>query len=394
MKNYDIIIIGSGPAGLTAAKAAAEQGRSVLVLERNKETARKLYATGNGRCNFMNLNMDGAEELLRYCNSIGIIEAPAEDGRLYPRNHQAASVVKIMSFAAEKAGAQIKTDTQVTFVQKKEHGFELKLVTGELLSADKVLIATGGKAGIQYGCYGDGYKWAEGFGHTIIKPIPALTGLECAEDISMLHGVRLYAKASLLSSGAASDAMAGAAEKDAVPASESKDTVIAEDTGEVQFTKDGISGICVMNLSRYLRFEDGKSFTLRLDLYPEYTQEELLSLFLRQIKAAGCAMEGLVPVKMHDYLHTRIDPDVHNPVTMSKLSKCLDFTVTGSKGWKIAQVTSGGVPLDEVTENCESKLMPGLFFAGEILDYDGPCGGYNIGFAIRTGLIAGAAMAK
>jgi len=372
---YDIVIIGSGPAGLTAAKTAAEKGKSVLVLERNEEPARKIYATGNGRCNFMNINMDDATEVLSYCNNIGIIESEDEDGRLYPRNHQASSVAKIMTFAATKLGVQIMTRALVKGVELTSEGFELTVQINdhtEILKSNKVLIATGGKAGIQYGCYGDGYKWAQKFGHKIVKPIPALTGLECEEDLSLLHGVRINAKAGIKCNG----------------------NLLAEDTGEVQFTRDGISGICVMNLSRYLRLEEGKSYTLSIDMYPEYSTEELISLFRRQIHAAGCAMEGLVPEKMHDYLHTRIDESQHNPITMAKLSKSLDFKLIGSKGWKTAQVTSGGITLAEVTENYESKRVPGLFFAGEVLDYDGPCGGYNIGFAIKSGIKAGLGMSR
>ena len=372
---FDIAIIGSGPAGLTAAKIAAEKGKSVIVLERNEEAAKKIYATGNGRCNFMNKNMEDADEVLRYCSSIGIIGSEDEDGRLYPRNHQAASVVTMLTYAAKRAGSELMTNALVTGIEKKAGCFELAVqINGqaENIKSDKVLIATGGKAGIQYGCYGDGYKWAQQMGHNVVKPIPALTGLECAEDIGMLHGVRLAAKASFLCN----------------------DELIAEDCGEIQFTRDGISGICVMNLSRYLRLEEGKTFVLSLDMYPEYSYEELLALFRHQIQAAGCAMEGLVPKQMHDYLHTRISPEEHNPFTMAKLSKNLRFRITGSKGWKTAQVTSGGVSLDEITDGCESKFVPGLFFAGEVLDYDGPCGGYNIGFAIKTGLKAGEKMTE
>ena len=382
---YDIIIVGSGPAGLTAAKIAAENAKSVLVLERNEECAKKIYATGGGRCNFMNKKMDGAADLLAYCNGIGIIETEEEEGRLYPRSLQASSVANILNFAAKKAGAEIVTGALVSDISKKGEAFEVAVqINGQAFAVQskQLLIATGGKAGIQYGCYGDGYKWAQSFGHRIVKPIPALTGLECAEDISLLHGVRIRAKAALLCSAADKGNAAD------------RGVLLAEDAGEVQFTRDGISGICVMNLSRYLRFEEGKYFTLCLDLYPEYMPEELLELFMRQKQLAGCAMEGLVPEKMHDYLHTRIKPSEHGPAGMAALSKALNFTVTGSKGWKQAQVTCGGVALDEVTENYGSKLVPGLFFAGEVLDYDGPCGGYNIGFAIKSGKLAGEAMSR
>jgi len=365
---YDVIVLGAGPAGLTAAKGFADKGEKVLVLERNEIAAKKIYATGNGRCNFLNINADNAKEILEYCNSIGIVEVREED-RLYPRNKQASSVAFLLENAAKKAGAEIKNSCIIKSVQKNEHDFVVESETKEIFYSDKLVIATGGKAGIQYGCYGDGYKWAYGFGHNVIKPIPALTGFECAEDISLLAGVRTHALAKLFS------------------VENGKECFIAQDEGEVQFTKDAISGICVMNLSRYFRIKEGTSYCLSLDLYPEYSEKELLDLFHIQIKRAGCAMEGLVPEKLHDYLHTRINKNEHNPSTMASLSKDLRFKITGSKGWKTAQVSCGGVDFSELKDNYESKSVQGLYFAGEILNYDGPCGGYNIAFAIKSGML-------
>lgn len=368
--NYDFIVIGSGPSGLVAAAAASSRGIKTLVLERNEEAARKIYATGNGRCNFLNRKAKDADMVLEYCHSIGIIETEEEDGRLYPRSMQAASVADALINAAKKNGAEILCGTKVCSVQKKGQYFDIQSEKGELFTSDKLLIATGGKAGIQFGCYGDGYKWAQDFGHVPVKPIPALTGLECAESIELLHGVRIKAKASVFCNK----------------------ELLASDLGEVQFAGGYISGICVMNLSRYLRTGEGKEYTLVLDLFPEYSKEDLLQLLLSQKKIRGCATNGLIPSAMHEYLHTRINPEEHGPVRMAELSKNLCFTITGSKGWKDAQVTAGGVRQEELSENYESKLAEGLYFAGEILDYDGPCGGYNIGHAILTGLKVGKAV--
>ncbi len=371
-KHYDVIVIGSGPCGLTAAKIAAEGGKKVLVLERNDTASKKVYATGNGHCNFLNKNSDGAEEILRYCNSIGIIATEEEDGRFYPRSMQASSVAFALFESAKRAGAEILCSFKVSSVQKNEQGFMVESESKTVYTSERLVIATGGKAGIQFGCYGDGFKWAESFGLDVVKPIPALCGLECAENISSLHGVRLFAEVKLLCNG----------------------KELSKDKGEVQFTGDSISGICVMNLSRFVRLAEDKEYTLCLDMYPEYTNEGLFDLFMHQKKALGCAMEGLVPEKMHDYLHTRIEPDKHNPRSMTELSKNLCFRITGSKGWKYAQVTSGGVSFGELTESFEAKKQKGLFFGGEIVDYDGPCGGYNMGFAIKSGMIIGKALSE
>ena len=366
---YDVIVIGSGPAGLTSAITAARNGKRVLLTERNEKLAKKIYATGNGRCNFLNKKANDFEEVMDFCSSIGIIPVEEEDGRLYPRNKEARSVVNCFEANLKKAGVEVELDFETVSVQKTEQGFVVESKQGKSFTADSVVVATGGKAGIQFGCYGDGYKWAEGFGHKVIKPIPALTGLEVEEDLSVLAGTRVFAKVSLFDG----------------------DKFLAEDTGEVQFTKESISGICVMNLSRNIRLTENNKFSLHMDFYPEYTKEELLALFMSQIKAAGCAMEGLVPEAVHNYLHTRIKPEEHNPMTMSALSKDLSFTVTGTKGWKDAQVTCGGVDFDELDDSYQSKKVPGLYFAGEVLNYDGPCGGYNIGFAISSGLKVGKA---
>lgn len=369
-KHFDLIVIGSGPAGISAAICAARQGKSVLVLERNEKPCKKIYATGNGRCNFLNVNAQHFEETLSFCKSIGVFPSNQEEGRLYPRNKEAASVVNAFVFNAKKAGVELETGFEATAVQKNDQVFIVQSKGGKQYTSNNLLVATGGKAGIQFGCYGDGFKWASQFGHNVIKPIPALCGVEIEENIDTLAGVRVFAKASLYCN----------------------DELLSEDTGEVQFTKGTVSGICVMNLARFIRKEEGKNFILSLDLYPEYSYDELLNIFMAQKSAAGCAMEGLVPSLMHDYLHERIDPKMHGPKLMASLSKDLKFTVLGTKGWKDAQVTSGGVDLDEVDDNYQSKKIDGLYFAGEVLNYDGPCGGFNIGFAIYSGMKVGTAI--
>lgn len=369
-KHYDVIIIGSGPCGLTAAKIASDAGRSVLVLERNDEPSKKIFATGNGRCNFLNKKLEGSQEVLSYCNSIGIIETEEEDGRLYPRSMQAASVAAALYNAAKKAGAEIICGCKANSVQKNGQLFIVESDNGDI-SSDSLVIASGGKAGIQFGCFGDGYKWAQSFGHEVIKPIPALCALECEEDIKPLHGVRVKAEVRLFCSEAE----------------------LARDKGEVQFTKDSISGICVMNLSRFVRLSDEKTYTLSIDMYPELKKEELIDLFTHQKKTLGRAMEGLLPEKLCDYLE-RISRNKHDPAAMAELSKNLCFKITKTKGWKDAQVTSGGISLKELNGELESQKQKGLYFGGEITDYDGPCGGYNIGWAIKSGMIIGKALSK
>ena len=364
---YDLIIIGAGAGGLLTAALASGEKINTLVLERNNQPCKKIYATGNGHCNYLNVKAEGFRDIDRELEGIGIVGVCDEDGRYYPRSREASSVASALIDAAKRKGAKIVCDCHVSDVVKRSGAFTVVSKDGRKFEAKNLVIASGGKAGIQFGCYGEGYKWAQYMGHSLVKPVPALVPVECEEDISSLHGVRVRGRVSLFLNG----------EK------------LCEDLGEIQFTKDSISGICVMNLSRNLRLGEGKKYELSIDLFPELTEGELLDLFLHQKEICGCGMAGLLPEKMHSYLHGRKGSDDHGPSVMTGLAKDLRFTLKGTKGWADAQVTSGGIDLNEIDgSTMESKLVKGLYFVGEILDYDGPCGGFNLANAWRTAILA------
>ena len=386
---YDVLIIGSGPSGLAAAACAGARGLKTAVLERGKKPASKIYATGNGRCNYSNAAARYSWETVPWMKDFCGIEPAEEDGRIYPKSFEAASVAEALVCAAERNGAEIvcgahavaaKLVKTAVPVQKNAQHFVVECEDGRTFESSHLVLATGGKAGIQYGCYGDGYKLAQSLGHSIIKPIPALDGMLCSQDISALHGVRARAKASVA-------LVEGGTRK-----------VLASSEGEVQFTKDSISGICVMDLSRYLRLEEGREFVLSLDFFPKTDLEELKAEFLRRKRDFGCGLKWLVPEKLKDYLHLRMAQDgpaagLSGPAAMAALVKDLRFDITGTRGWKTAQVTSGGVPLDEVDPKTFGSLKtPGLYITGELLDYDGPCGGFNLDWALHTGIGAGNAV--
>ena len=363
---YDLMIIGAGASGLLAAALAAEDGAKVLILERNNAPAKKIYATGNGRCNYLNERAEGFEAVRKVLEGIGIFGVCEEDGRYYPRSREASAVAKALIRAAEKSGAKIICDCHVTDVMKTEKGFTAVSKDGRKFEAEKLLIATGGKAGIQFGCYGEGYRWAQFLGHSLVKPVPALVPIQTEEDISSLHGVRVRGKVSLLCGG----------------------EPLMREEGEIQFTKDAVSGICVMDLSGKVRFGEGLNYELSLDLFPGTGEEELERLLSRQKEITGRALEGLVPEKLASYLEKRAEGN-----SLAALCRDLRFRVKGTGGWADAQVSSGGVPLSEIDGNTMgSKLVPGLFFAGEITDYDGPCGGFNLTNAFRTAIIAAGAL--
>lgn len=361
---YDVVIVGAGASGLMTGICCANKKLNIAILERNNDTGKKLYATGNGHCNFLNTKADHAKEVKEKLESIGIIGKESEDGRIYPLGMEASFVAKALNNAAKQQGCEIICDFHVTDILRTNNGFKLCSKDGRTIETKKLVLATGGKAGIQYGCYGEGYRWVQSLGHSLRKPIPALVGLETTDNIEILHGVRVNAKASLIAGNE-----------------------VHSDFGEVQFTKDSISGICVMNLGRYVRFDEHDAFILSLDLFADKTKEELVLLLKNQSEKLGDALLGLIPKKLADYIYSKINSN--NFDETAELLKNIKFNIKGTKGWDSAQVTSGGVPFNELDEYYESKLIPGLFIVGELADYDGPCGGYNLCHAFWSGMQAG-----
>jgi predicted Rossmann fold flavoprotein len=409
--HYDIVIVGAGASGLMAAIRAAQfrKGTRIAVLEKNDEPAKKLYATGNGRCNYLNRNAapgdyycnefpgsipDAVESvmsreavpaLIQTFKGLGIEPREEAEGRMYPRSQQAKSVVTALVRGAVSLGAELVCNAAIESITRAQN-FTVAFAGGGYITADKLIIACGGKAGIQYGCTGDGYRYARGFGHQVIKPIPALTQLVCRENMQELHGVRAEGRISLLS------VMDGAV------------SVEAEDRGEIQFTKEGLSGICTFNISRFYKLAEGVSYRAELDLMEEYSEEKLREMMLeRRLKfldgRAGDLLLGLLPEKLGCYLVRRAGLDPEAPMAslsittaekIAGLCRSLEFELSQTKGWKEAQVTAGGVALSELDpETLESQLVPGLYFAGEVVDVDGPCGGYNLSWAFGSGFIAG-----
>lgn len=394
---YDLGIIGASAAGLAAAIAAADKNpsRSIIVLERNVIPGRKINATGNGRCNYLNSNAcassyySGSDPdafkalvgnvfkihpvsgLKTWFEGIGILPAYEEDGRMYPRSFQAKSVTDALVKACERRNVEIILNYSASYVNIKDGAFQVVSDTGVCYEFENLILACGGKAGIQYGCFGDGYRFAKAFGHSIVKPIPALTQLT-VDGIESLFGVRAKARIGLFE----------------VCSGEEK--LLASDRGEVQFTKDSLSGICTFNVSRFLRVSPDTRYIAKLDLFEEFSVDELSALFEKRYQEFGFekdVLSGLLPDKLVDYILDNSSCQIDG---LAEYCKALPFEISGSKSFKDAQVTSGGIPLCEVNpKTLESLKTPGLYFAGEILDVDAPCGGYNLSFAFASGLVAG-----
>ncbi|MCF0141248.1 MAG: NAD(P)/FAD-dependent oxidoreductase, partial [Mogibacterium sp.] len=257
MERYDAIIIGAGPSGMTAALEAKRLAPhlSVLIIEKNEEVGRKLRATGNGRCNITNVEADGYMQCLEFFRRIGLALRQYENGLAYPYSESAADVAELLADKLKDFGIELMLGASVTGVEKNAEGF---VVSGEgfVVSGDSLVLATGGKAGPNYGCTGDGYKFARNFGHTVVSPVPVLTSVECEEDCSRLGGNRARGKVTLLRDG---------------------EPVFMEN-GEIQFTKSGLSGICVFNMSRFMKSgsRDLSMFDIELDLYADGDIREFL----------------------------------------------------------------------------------------------------------------------
>lgn len=392
---WDIGIIGGGASAMAAAIAAASQcaGLSICVLEKKNSLGKKLAATGNGKCNLSNAACPNVRQTLEFFSSMGIITRTDEQGRIYPYSQQAGDVVYGMARQMKALGVQTKCGCTVDSVSKEQDRFDVAINGGERLSARCVLLAAGGKAAPQFGTSGEGYILAKQLGHTIVRLSPSLTALEVQEDFQLLKGIRAKAAAGLWKDG----------------------KLISQEEGEVQFTADGVSGICIFDLSRFVKFEKNESFLegigryeVRLDFLPHMNLRQTEDFLLERCQIPGLKAKELflsvVPAALAQRLlvAVQVDGDMdaaglcHEKLfALAGILKEWKLHLSGVKGWKQAQCTSGGVELSQINcETMESRLVPGLYFAGEILDYDGPCGGFNLQNAWETGIKAGKAMAS
>ena len=391
---YDICIIGGGPAGMTAAITAKNQNPrlNVCIIEKNQNLGKKIYATGNGKCNLSNLACPDSLEVLKFFDQIGIFTRADEAGRMYPASEQASDVVAALENALDNYNVDVRLGEMPKTITKTEQGFDIQL-TSQTISTKKLLLATGGKAGPQYGNLGDGYAFAKKFGHQVNRTYPVLAPLECDGNFMELKGIRSKGTVSLLKNAG----------------------IVASESGEIQFTEDGLSGICVFNLSRFVRLDSNmspaqaiKSYSASIDFIPSMNQHEAEMFIKNRAEIKGTKVEDLLLTVVHPGISKDIlknagialDSEassltVESCLQIAGLLKNWNCKLTGVKGWKKAQCTGGGIPFTEVDpQTGASNLAFGLYFAGELLDYDGPSGGFNLHFAWDSGMKAGKAMAN
>lgn len=401
----DIIVIGGGASGLIAAIYAAKSGRHVTLIEKNMSLGKKILITGNGKCNYWNedqtlthyhtkspdvlehiITKKNQQEILSFFNSLGIIPR-IKDGYYYPYSNQATSIQTALMKEAELSGVEILTNTEVTNIQKEKQFFILSTNHRELTSK-KIILATGSMACPKTGSDGFGYKIAADFGHSIIKPLPALVQLKANTPyLKEWHGIRSDVKVSLIENNHRIDSQ----------------------IGEIQLTNYGVSGICIFCLSgRVSRgLSEHKKEQIQINfLHPFsiYKEEEFITWMDERNKIVvgrtiSDLLDGLLNYKLINLILKL--SKIKRDITWNKLSikekyllgKNLTkfmLDITGTNSFEQAQTCTGGIPLSEINPyTMESTKTKGLYLTGELLDVDGDCGGYNLSFAWITGYLAG-----
>lgn len=400
-----VIVIGAGASGLMAAITAAENGAKVTVLEHMGKIARKIEITGNGKCNFTNENIDiscynshdrdkvsdvlkqfSGNDAIKFFERLGII-VKKKNGYCYPLSEQATAVAAVLRMRAEQLKIKIACNINIINITKKNKKFQIN-TPGFTYESDALIIAAGSKAYASTGSDGSGYDLALRLGHGIIPVYPALVQLRCKDNIILsLAGLRVRCKAILIIDG----------------------KIICFESGEVQFIKNGLSGIPIFQLSRHASvILNGENFAKRkveisIDLMENYSYEQLIEMLLERkeinyYKNLSGFLTGIFNDKIINVLSKKMklkgdikmsqlnEKDIE---TLAKYIKDLRFNICSTGNFEQAQACCGGVDLRQLTDSLESKVVENLYFAGEILDVDGKCGGYNLQWAWSSGYAAG-----
>lgn len=411
-ETHDIIIIGGGPAGMFAAIQASKilgPEAQILLLDGNIKLGRKLGVTGNGRCNLTNAEMSADHfhgknprfvngllakfsnyDLLAYFNSLGVEFKEEEKGRYIPVTDQAITIIDNLKEELSNHHIEVRTQVQVLDGSGKFGQFVLRDGQSATFHSKAILIATGGLTYPQLGANADGYRLAEKFGHKIVEPVPSLVGFDTHEkSLFDLQGVQLFARVSVRSNG----------------------KIVQSADDEILFTHYGISGPALFSLSATVSRElKDHPVSAWLDFFPDLSEEDLDRKILAIWEAnptrnLGNSLIGILPKKhVQVLLRNVLKLDIESQVSripkavrlnIVRLLKNLEVRLKAPRSFKEAQVTDGGVDTDDVdSRTMESKLCAGLFFAGEVLDIHGDCGGYNLQFAFSSGALAGKSAAE
>ncbi len=404
---YDVAVVGAGPAGCMGAIHAARNNRKIVLLETNHFIGKKLLLTGKGRCNITNTAQvdtfiekfakHGAflrcalfkfsnQDLIEFFQGRGLKLESQRQGRVFPVTDKAADVVGVLKQCLQNAGVRVLYDSRLKNVKKKKDLFYLNIEGKKSITAKKVILATGGASYKATGSCGDGFKIAKQLGHAVTALKPALVPLKTKEPwVKELQGLPLKNIRITLKGDKAK---------------------IVSDVGEFIFTHFGVSGPLVLDLSGKVvsMLTDSKQLRLYIDLKPGLTNEQIDARLLREFKTKGSTcfknlLKEFLPRRLISVFMDMVKIDSVKKSsqisqsqrrTIVSLLKALPLTITGSLNIEEAMVTAGGVFLKEINpRTMESKIVPGLYFAGEIIDGCAPSGGYNLQQAFSTGYLAG-----
>ncbi|MBR5157704.1 MAG: NAD(P)/FAD-dependent oxidoreductase [Clostridia bacterium] len=410
MENFDVLVIGGGAAGLLAAGTAAANGAVTAIIEKNEKLGKKLYITGKGRCNVTNaadisefiantptngrflysaFSAFSNTDLISLLERYGVTTKTERGGRVFPESDKSSDIISALSKYAQEANVkQIRANiSEILIENNKVVG--AKTDKGEKIFAKKVILATGGASYPQTGSTGDGYKMAETAGHSIVSPKPSLVPLVCREKyVSELMGLSLRN---------ASICVKNANGKE-----------IYNDFGEMLFTHYGVSGPIILSASAHMK-DFSKPYTITIDLKPALNHEVLDKRILRDFselknKDFANSLDALLPKKLIPVIVRLSGIEPHKKVhditkeertALVNLLKALPLTIIGTRPIAEAIITSGGINIKEINpKTMESKLINGLYFAGEIIDVDAVTGGFNLQIAFSTGYLAGESSAQ
>ncbi|RKD34525.1 NAD(P)/FAD-dependent oxidoreductase [Thermohalobacter berrensis] len=400
-----IAVIGGGPAGILAAGTAASRGKKVILFEKNDNLGKKLSITGNRRCNVTNACsieklIDSVvtnkkflyssfytfsnQDILNLLQTYGVKTKTEDNLRCFPISDDAKDVINAFKRYLKDKKVTIKLSKEVKDIKKVNNKFQLFFNNANKENFNKIILATGGISYPNTGSTGDGYKWAKKFGHTIIKPKPALVPIEIKEN---------WAKE-----------LQGLALRKSKIKTFIENKLKFELSGEMLFTHYGISGPIILELSSFINKYSNKNIHFKLDLLPDISEVKLDRYLIKLINNNPSKLFKNI---LEDILPKRIIPIILNEskisskkacnqITKSERNNCiysiknLKMTYKNLRAIKEAIVTSGGVSTSEINPSTmESKLIPGLYFAGEIIDIDAITGGFNLQIAFSTGYLAG-----
>jgi hypothetical protein len=412
MFNFDAIIVGAGASGLITAVTAARRGKNILLIEKNENLGKKILYTGNGRCNLTNenvtedcrkpvhyhgqnpkfamspLNKFGLDDTLTFFNELGLEFIKESDGRYFPSSDQAQSVVDVLKFEVENLPIAVIDSTRVTMIEinRNTKNFEIFTFRGKTYFAPKLVLATGGQSYPVFGSSGDGFEFAKSLGHKIVPTFPAYVPINVNSPICQkCQGTKVETRIKVFADG----------------------KLVAENTGVMLFTHFGLSAPAILELSREISYQISilhKKAELEINFLPNVKLNELDEYFINKWskspnKTVGFSFTGTLPRKLLPaILETEgIDASVKcrevsraQRQEIIKLLTQYKFEVESTRGFEEAHFTAGGVDTKEIDpQTLESKLVPGLYFCGEIMDIDGDCGGYNLQWAWSTGAVVG-----